>query len=303
MLDPPEATTPLEQRGRIALIGDLHSAWDDVDTGYFNRTGYELLLFAGDLGGTGRRDGMQIARSIAKLTRPALLMPGNNDAGQYTVLSAEFAYRRVQAELLRDLKLTASPDAGRAIEPLGVRICGFSAHPVTLGDVDVTIVAGRPFAAGGGQFSSPETLALNFGIHSMEESSARLRGLIDQAPTEHLIFFSHNGPFGLGAAPDALWGRDFGPEPGDWGDPDLRDAIAHAGRRRRRTLAVVAGHMHWRLRTGGLRRFQEDRDGILYVNCAQVPRIVHSREGAARHHIALGVQDGRARIERIAMVR
>jgi uncharacterized protein (TIGR04168 family) len=301
-LETSEATVSLEQRGRIALIGDLHSAWDDADTGYFNRTGYELLLFAGDLGGTGRRDGMQIARSIAKLTRPALLMPGNNDVDQYPALSAELAYRRVQADLLRDLKPGASSSAVRATEPGGVRICGFSAHPVTLGDTEVTIIAGRPFAAGGGQFSSAETLALHFGIGSMEESSARLRSLIDEAPTEHLIFFSHNGPLGLGAEPGALWGRDFGPEPGDWGDPDLRDAIAHAGRRRRRTLAVVAGHMHWRLRNGGQRRFQEARDGILYVNCAQVPRIVDSREGTARHHIALGIHDGRAEIRTIAIV-
>jgi len=302
MLETPAPTCPSDQRGRIALIGDLHSAWDDADTSYFNRTAYELLLFAGDLGGTGRRDGMQIARSIAKLTRPALLMPGNNDAGQYAALSAELAYRRVQADLLRDLELNASPGADRATAP-GVRICGFSAHPVILGDVEVTIIAGRPFAAGGGQLSSAESLALNFGIGSMEESSARLRSLIDKAPTEHLIFFSHNGPVGLGTEPDALWGRDFGPEPGDWGDPDLRDAIAHAGRRRRRTLAVVAGHMHWRLRNGGQRRFEQERDGTLYVNCAQVPRIVDSREGTSRHHIALGVRGGRAQIERIALVR
>jgi uncharacterized protein (TIGR04168 family) len=302
-LETPNATVSFEQAGRIALIGDLHSAWDDVDTGYFNRTGYELLLFAGDLGGTGRRDGMQIARSIAKLSRPALLMPGNNDAGQYAALSAELAYRRVQADLLRDLKLGASPSAGPAIEPGGVRICGFSSHPVTLGDIEVTIIAGRPFAAGGGQFSSAETLALHFGIGSMEASSARLRSLIDEAPTEHMIFFSHNGPFGLGVEPDALWGRDFGPEPGDWGDPDLRDAVAHAVRRRRRTLAVVAGHMHWRLRNGGQRRFEQERDGVLYVNCAQVPRIVDSPQGTARHHIALGIRDGRAQIERVAVVR
>jgi uncharacterized protein (TIGR04168 family) len=301
-LETTEPTTALEQRDRIALIGDLHSAWDDLDTGYFNRSAYELLLFAGDLGGTGRRDGMQIARSIAKLTRPALLMPGNNDVGHYAALSAELAYRRVQADLLRDLELTASAGGGRAIESGGVRICGFSAHPVILGGLEVTLIAGRPFASGGAQFSSAETLALNFGIGSMEESSARLRSLIDQAPTEHLIFFSHNGPFGLGAEPDAPWGRDFGPEPGDWGDPDLRDAIAHAGRRRRRTLAVVAGHMHWRLRNGGQRRFQEERDGILYVNCAQVPRIVDSREGIARHHMALGVQAGRATVDRITVL-
>jgi hypothetical protein len=60
--------------------------------------------------------------------------------------------------------------------------------------------------------------------------------------------------------------------------------------------------MHWRLRNGGQRRFQEERDGILYVNCAQVPRIIDSREGTARHHIALGIRDGRARIEPIAIV-
>ena len=38
---------------RIALIGDLHSSWDETDVAYFNRSDYALLLFTGDLGASG----------------------------------------------------------------------------------------------------------------------------------------------------------------------------------------------------------------------------------------------------------
>ena len=80
--------------GRIAIIGDLHSAWDECDVAYFNRSTYQMLLFAGDLGATATRDGLQIASSLSRLTRPALVMPGNNDVAQYPLLSAELTYRR-----------------------------------------------------------------------------------------------------------------------------------------------------------------------------------------------------------------
>jgi uncharacterized protein (TIGR04168 family) len=281
------------QHGRIALIGDLHSAWDAIDAGYFNDSAYDLLLFVGDLGASGRHDGLAVARSLAKLSRPALIMPGNNDAPQFPALCAEFTYRRSQVDLLREF------DAARHPRASGAKLCGFSAHPIAIGGLDVTIIAGRPFASGGGELSFPDSLASGFGVRSLEESAQRLRALIDTAPTEHLIFFSHNGPTGLGDTAEAPWGCDFRPGAGDFGDPDLRAAIDFARERGRRTLAVLAGHMHWRLQRGGERVFQLEQAGVLYVNAARVPRIFDSGHGIVRHHLALSVTAAGAQVEQV----
>lgn len=287
------------QGARIALIGDLHSAWDDVDATYFNQSSYGLLLFAGDLGASAERDGMRIMRSLASLTRPALIMPGNNDVEQFPGLSAELGYRRVQADLLRGLELADADAAARAPGP---EFCGFSKHAARLGELDVTVIAGRPFARGGNSFSYPEAVQV-FGIGSLEQSVARLCQLVDDAPTENLIFFAHNGPLGLGGEPHALWGRDFGGEAGDWGDSDLSQAIAHARCRGRRTLAVVAGHMHWRLQGGGQRCFRQERDATLYVNCARVPRITRDASGTRRYHLALGLEGDRVQLQEVVVTR
>ena len=39
------------QAATIAVIGDVHLLWDDADVSFFNRGGYDLLLFVGDLAG------------------------------------------------------------------------------------------------------------------------------------------------------------------------------------------------------------------------------------------------------------
>jgi uncharacterized protein (TIGR04168 family) len=90
-----------------------------------------------------------------------------------------------------------------------------------------------------------------------------------------VLFLAHNGPSGLGGQAQDLWGRDFDPDGGDWGDADLRGAIEHARGRGLRVLAVLAGHMHWALRgrPGVQRRWQLQERGTLYVNAARVPRV------------------------------
>jgi uncharacterized protein (TIGR04168 family) len=133
----------------------------------------------------------------------------------------------------------------------------------------------------------------------MAESKERLRALVDSATTEHLIFFAHSGPTGLGARRDDLCGRDFDPAAGDWGDDDLRDAIDYAQARKRRPLAVVAGHMHWALRGGGQRRWRLQKDGILYVNVSRVPRIFEVEGVRKRSHIALTLTADAASAEEI----
>ncbi|HKP60455.1 MAG TPA: metallophosphoesterase [Polyangiales bacterium] len=288
-----------EASGCIAVIGDVHSAWSREDVTYFNRSQYPLLLVTGDLGGSEARDGLTVARHMAELSSRTLVMPGNNDVPEYARIAAELTYRQGRGALLRNLDDDEDEVGVTTIgtPQTGVRTCGYSLHPLRLGTLDVTIIAARPFAMGGGEISFPDELEQSFGIRTLEQSSDKLCMLVDEAPSEKIIFFAHNGPFGFGGRPDDLWGRDFHPDAGDWGDQDLRTALDHA---QGRVLAVIAGHMHWRLRTGGQRRWQlRDDAGVLYVNAARVPRITR-RDGAAVHsHIALEVTAKRAEAHEI----
>lgn len=80
--------------GKVALIGDLHGHWDDWDVEWFNLSDYHLILFTGDLGSGIGAAGVKVARSIARLAKPALVMPGNNDVRFQPAIAAEFAHQR-----------------------------------------------------------------------------------------------------------------------------------------------------------------------------------------------------------------
>jgi uncharacterized protein (TIGR04168 family) len=288
----------MEAVPRIALLGDLHSAWDLHDVEYFNASRYELLLMVGDLGGSRARDGMRIASSLAQLTKRTLVMPGNNDVDEYARIAAELTYRRGQTDLLEDL-LSDPAEPPEPAPEHSARTCGYSLHPVRVSGFDLTVIAARPFAMGGAELSFPDALERSFGVRSMAESTERLRALVDSTNTEHLVFLAHNGPTGLGAQRDDIWGRDFHPDAGDWGDPDLREAITHARARKQKPLAVIAGHMHSPLRAGGQRRWQLQHDGILYVNPARVPRLFDAPQGRVRHHVALELSPDGARAHEV----
>lgn len=270
---------------QIALIGDLHGHWDAFDEQYFDASSYELLLFTGDLGSGVRENGVQIARSVARLAKPALVMPGNNDVLHLPLIASELAHQRGLVELLnlgaQEPHRSVRHAAGQA------HLCGYSLHPLLLAGRELTLIAGRPFAMGGSELSFPERLRNVYGIGSMEDSIERLRQLIDQAMTRDLLVLSHNGPFGLGDRPTDPWGCDFKPGFHDWGDVDLTDALTYAKKRSKRVLAVIAGHMHLHTRQGHGRVSQRVHDGVLYVNPARVPRIYSGSGCELRQHSAL----------------
>ncbi|MET0384646.1 MAG: hypothetical protein ABW321_01745 [Polyangiales bacterium] len=272
--------------GTIAVIGDLHSAWEVEDIGFFNRAAYPAVLVTGDLGRSRSQDGRRVARSLMHLLPEVLVMPGNNDVEEYPHIGAELTYRRARADLLADALLN---EFDVRPHPQLARLCGYSLHPLSLGTLDVTIIAARPFSMGGPDLAFADALARNYGVRTMAESITRLKSLVDAVTTEHVVFLAHNGPTGLGGSPDDIWGRDFPPDAGDWGDPDLRVAIDYAHACGRRILAVVAGHMHWTLSTRGVttRRWQLRDGDTLYLNAARVPRIFQQLGGAVRQHIAL----------------
>jgi uncharacterized protein (TIGR04168 family) len=273
----------------IGIIGDLHSAWDDADVAYFNAAPYSLLLFTGDLGASTKEDGARIAKAISRLERDVLVMPGNNDADQYSALAAELAYRQGAKSLLRGLaSAQRTPEA---------KLCGYSGHRFAVGDRELTVIAGRPFSMGGPELTFLEELAREHGVSSLEQSATRIAELIDRAETRDVIVLSHNGPAGLGDTSQSMWGRDFAEPAMDWGDPDLAHALAHArARGTHRVLAVIAGHMHTPIRGGRERELTQRRDGTLYLNPARVPRIFEREDGhEVRHHVELTLHGDEAR--------
>lgn len=83
-----------EAEVRIGLIGDLHGAFDPVDSEQLDACEYERLVFVGDLGpGTLEAD-RKVARAMARLRTPTMVMPGNNDAAHAPKLRAELGHQR-----------------------------------------------------------------------------------------------------------------------------------------------------------------------------------------------------------------
>ncbi len=283
-------------RCRIAVVGDLHGAWTEFDTEYFNRSDYELLLLTGDLGsGQDLRSGQRIARWLARLSLPTIVILGNNDALVAPELKAEFAVRQGIARVSQAARSSphADADADAARESDEFRIpednvlcTAYSLERLKLGDHKLSLITARPYAMGGSELSFSEQLA-RFGIQSLEDSTRRLTELVDSVTTPDVLFLAHNGPTGMGANADSLWGRDFAAPAMDWGDADLAQAIQHAKQRGLRVQAVIAGHMHLQTRTGSLRPWQQTHDGTLFLNPARVPRIWRQEQHTVHHHVEL----------------
>ena len=127
---------------RLAIIGDLHDHWTDFDADFLNGSDYDGILFVGDLG-RGEATSRRIARSITRLERPTLVMPGNADAPHGASLDAEFSVRRGMDRLFESESAAMARAGRRDFE--GVRLCGYSLHRPPLAALDFTIVAGRPY--------------------------------------------------------------------------------------------------------------------------------------------------------------
>lgn len=267
---------------QIGVIGDIHGAWDKCDTAFFNQAGYDRLLFAGDLAHiTGS---LPVARQLAELTTPAWVIPGNHDSVTLSQLLAELKARPLAARLLARRMEHRVAELATTLGP--VTLGGYSRH--ALSD-ELGLIVARPHAMGPNRLYFRDYLQRRFDVADFPASTQRLCALVDQSPRD-LVFLAHNGPAGLGDTPDAPFGCDFDPGRGDFGDPDLAQAIEHARCTGHRVRAVIAGHMHHCSKhTGEWRRTSARLDDTLYINAARVPRIEHC--GARRHHIRLHVTD------------
>lgn len=264
---------------RIAAIGDIHGFWDDADTDYFNASDYDALLFVGDL--PRLTGGLDVARKLAQLSKPAWLIPGNHDGCTTAQLLSEMKGWQPLCHLTG---FGMARRVRRLAQTLGpVRLAGFEAFNIA---DDLGLIVARPHAMGPDRFYYRHYLRRHHGVDSFDASAEKLIKLVDQAP-QKLIFLAHNGPAGLGDKPQDIWGCDFSPAFGDFGDPDLRCAVAHAQHSGRQVLAVIGGHMHLRSRSGERRRAVLTQDNTLYINAAEVARI--RKGGTRRHHVQLNI--------------
>lgn len=275
---------------KLAVIGDIHGFWDATDSDWFNQSDYDGVLFVGDL--PRWTNSIAIARQLSRLTLPAWLLPGNHDGVTKRQLLAEIKGANITAWLTCGGMAKRTAELRKALLP--VQMVGFSLHPL---QPDLAILAARPHAMGPNRFHFRRYLSRRFDVDGFDASSEHLKRLIDAAP-KRLIMLAHNGPHGLGAAPDAPFGCDFNPALGDFGDPDLKAAMDYARASGREVLAVVAGHMHHRnAKTRAVRRDWAMDGDILCINAAHVPRV--RRDGSHRHHICLTITPGGLRADTV----
>jgi uncharacterized protein (TIGR04168 family) len=284
---------------RIGVVGDVHLEFDDLDVEQLDARAYDAIFFVGDLATYSHRGGLEVARAIARLRTPALVIPGNHDAANVFQMAAEV----LEADsILPLLNLGQRARESELEAALGsVRVVGYSRHRLDHGGLALDVICGRPHSAGGAHLAFRPHLRQAFGIDDMETSAARLIALVDESDARDVVFLAHNGPTGLGARRDDIWGCDFKREGGDFGDPDLRAAIDHARGKDKRVRAVIAGHMHHEIKGGGQRRWRANEDGILYVNTARVPRIFARAGRILRHHVELTIDAERADVREILL--
>lgn len=286
---------------RLAIIGDVHLDFDARDRAYFDASDYDLLLFCGDLSDTFHpRRSLQIAKRLAQLSKPALLIPGNHDIANLGQLLAEILQVRWLAEWTSWGHVHYHRRLRQAFG--AVKMGGYSAHTYQISGQELGVICARPYAMGGSRINYAPLLRKIFGVRSEKDSIGLLCQQVHAVPTERIIFLAHNGPHGLGSEPADIWGCDFDPQRGDFGDRDLADAIVYARQQGKQVLAVIAGHMHlqtfigpqpfWRrhAQPGPERPWHVFKDNILYLNVARVPRHLVKDGQAVAHHICLTIQ-------------
>lgn len=292
----------VNQMIKIAGIGDIHTSFDEEDVRLFNESDYDLILICGDLPGRSHKQTTAMGKIIADLEKPALMIPGNHDGTSVLQLLGEITgserLKRPDSKMkgrLEDLK-----------QALGaVRLGGYSRHgfdPLrgwVSEDSELDIIVARPHSMGGKSIGFLPFIQSEYGVQTQTESANRIFSLLEASSSPLRLVLAHNGPTGLGSLPSSIWGCDFDPERGDFGDPDLEEAINEAKKARQQPTVVLAGHMHHALKTGGQREWYEFIDGIHYINAARVPRIFRENGEKQRHHVRIELDRTDVQIEQI----
>ena len=253
----------------IAVVGDVHGLWEHEDAIALNRLGVDLVLFVGDFG----NEAVEVVRQIAAVKTPKAAIMGNHDAW-YTASS----WGRQKAPYDR-----ATEDrVQQQLDLLGEAHVGFS--KLDFSQFALSVVGSRPFSWGGSTWRNSQFYRDRYGINNFQQSTQKIVESAKNAAYDTLIFIAHNGPDGLGDKTESICGRDWKVEGGDYGDPDLTEAIAQTRNLGKSIPLVTFGHMHHELKNprGKRRNIISVKDQTVYLNAACVPRIVRDGQGAKR---------------------
>ncbi|MGF1525074.1 MAG: TIGR04168 family protein [Leptolyngbyaceae cyanobacterium] len=256
---------------RIAIIGDVHDQWDDQDAVMLHSLQVDLVLFVGDFG----NEAVEVVRSIAALDIPKAAIFGNHDAW-YSATPwgrKKCPYDRATEDWVQT-QLNLLDEAHVGYGKLDFPALG------------LTVVGGRPFSWGGPEWKTKTFYRERFGVHNFEESVTRIKEAVNTAAHNTLLFVGHCGPTGLGNRPESICGKDWQPIGGDFGDPDLTEAIAYARQIGKAVPLVTFGHMHHTLRHRKdmpRERLTIGESGTVYLNAACVPRIIKTGSTCLRN--------------------
>ena len=260
---------------KIAIVGDVHDRWEAADETALQHLGVDLVLFVGDFG----NESVQVVREIAAVKLPKATVFGNHDAW-YSASDwgkQKCPYDRQKEDWVQD-----------QIDLLKETHVGYS--KLDFPELQLTVVGSRPFSWGGDVWKNAEFYKERFGVTSFAESTAKIVAAAKTAAYDTVIFLGHNGPVGLGSNADDPCGKDWQPLGGDYGDPDLTEAIASVRKLGKTIPLVTFGHMHHDLRytKQHLRKtFVISSEGTMYLNAARVPRIVQTPQGDKLRNFSL----------------
>ncbi|MBK1990771.1 TIGR04168 family protein [Sphaerospermopsis aphanizomenoides BCCUSP55] len=264
---------------KIAVVGDVHDQWEVEDGLALKHLGVDLVLFVGDFG----NESVEVVRAIASLDIPKAAVMGNHDAW-YTATEwgrKKCPYDRTKEDWVQE-----------QLDLLGTAHVGYG--KLDFPEWNLTVVGGRPFSWGGHEWRFADICKERYGVSTLEESAEKIFQVAKSAACENIIFLGHNGPSGLGDRPEDPCGKDWHPIGGDFGDPDLAEAISLCLNAGKTIPLVTFGHMHRNLRhTKKVLRKAIFRspEGTIYLNAATVPRIVQEN-GVKRRNFSLVSLEG-----------
>lgn len=250
----------------IAVVGDVHDQWELKDNACLEVLGVDLALFVGDFG----NEAVSVVQRVAALELPKAVILGNHDA-HYT--ASPKGRQRCPYDSTKEDRVQQQVDL------LAESYVGYTKRDFAKGHLSV--VGSRPFSSGGNKWRNEEFYQQRYGVQGFESSTQKILEAVKVTAYPTTIFLGHNGPTGLGDQASAPCGRDWKPQGGDHGDPDLADAIAQTRQLGKHIPLVAFGHLHHRLRyTDDYERtfLAEDEWGTVYLNAACVPRIVKDSE-------------------------
>lgn len=268
-----------EQLIKIAVVGDIHDQWEADDGIALQQMNVDLVLFVGDFG----NESVEVVRMIAALDLPKAAVFGNHDAW-YTATDwgrKKCPYDRKKEDWVQ-----------QQLDLLGETHVGYG--KLDFPALNLTVVGSRPFSWGGSVWKNAGFYQERFGVTSFEESTARIMAAVDSAAYNTVIFLGHNGPLGLGDRAEDPCGKDWQPLGGDFGDPDLVEAIAQTRANGKTIPLVTFGHMHHNLRhtKQQLRTAISATEKTVYLNAASVPRIVQDESDRRRNFSLVSLQGG-----------